>query len=376
MILRDARRKLVEREQASELILISIISFAATVVLVRLFLELTGYPQVGGGTLHIAHLLWGGLALFIAVMLLLIWDNPEIMYVSAVLNGVGAGLFMDEVGKFITQNNDYFFPAAAPIIYSFFLLFGVIYALVKRPDPNEPRRAILLALEQLQDAVYADIDEEEGRQLLAKLEIARNHPRPEIAALADLLWDYVVAGNVPFKDYSPSFLQRFSTWFHTFMTKKLGRKWHRWLIILVLLINAVSSLAVLIFFAWVAISPEMSKNDFLAWMMKQAQQADAGGIMVQWVHAGLEVTVGLVALVAVLAILMHREKLGMTLALIEGILALTVLQVVTFYMDQFTAIVPTLFQFFVMILVVSYQRWYFVDSPEKARAYFSQYSRH
>ena len=110
------RRTLVEREQASELILLSVISFAATVVLVRLFLELTGYPQVGGGSLHIAHLLWGGLALFIAAIITLIWDNPGVLYLSAIFSGVGVGLFMDEVGKFITQNNDYFFPAAAPII--------------------------------------------------------------------------------------------------------------------------------------------------------------------------------------------------------------------------------------------------------------------
>ena len=32
----------------------------ATILLTRLYLELTGYPQIGGGDLHIAHALWGG----------------------------------------------------------------------------------------------------------------------------------------------------------------------------------------------------------------------------------------------------------------------------------------------------------------------------
>ena len=359
------RHALVEREQASTLILISVITFAATVVLVRLFLELTGYPQVGGSTLHIAHLLWGGLALFAAVTILLIWDNPGVMYLAAFLNGVGAGLFMDEVGKFITQNNDYFFPAAAPIIYAFFLAFGVVYLLVRRPDPEDPRRAILLALEQLQDAVYADLDEVEGRELLEKLELARQHPRPEIARLADLLWGYVAAGNVPFSDYQPSLLQRISTRFYEIM-HRLGRVRHRWLILAALLINAVSSLAALVFFAWVAISPQATQDDLLTWMVAQAQKADAGGVVMQWVHAGLESAVGVVALAAFVAILFRQERAGMTLALLGSILALTVLQVVTFYMDQFTAVIPTLFQFLVMVLVISYQRWYLTRPSQRA----------
>ena len=37
-----------------------VVSFASTVAITRYYLELTGYPQVGGGELHIAHLLWVG----------------------------------------------------------------------------------------------------------------------------------------------------------------------------------------------------------------------------------------------------------------------------------------------------------------------------
>src|SRR5881409_888972 len=35
-----------------------LVSAIATVVVIRIFLEATGYPQLGGGGLHIAHVLW------------------------------------------------------------------------------------------------------------------------------------------------------------------------------------------------------------------------------------------------------------------------------------------------------------------------------
>ena len=51
------------REGAERSLLLVIISFTIAVVGTRWFLDLTGYPQVGGGELHIAHMLWGGLLL-------------------------------------------------------------------------------------------------------------------------------------------------------------------------------------------------------------------------------------------------------------------------------------------------------------------------
>jgi hypothetical protein len=91
--------KLVERENAVRYMMISLFSSVATVSLVRVFLALTGYPQIGSGTLHIAHVLWGGLILYIAAILPLIYLNPRLHTVGAILSGVGVGLFIDEVGK-------------------------------------------------------------------------------------------------------------------------------------------------------------------------------------------------------------------------------------------------------------------------------------
>lgn len=158
------------RGGAEEYLWYTLLSFAFTVTLVRLFLEFTGYPQFGGGEIHIAHVLWGGLALFSAVLLSLILTNRWAYSLSAILAGIGVGLFIDEVGKFITQNNDYFYPAAAPIIYAFFLLVVWLYLHVRRPPALSIREELYRALGEMGEVLDHDLESEERKNLEKRLE--------------------------------------------------------------------------------------------------------------------------------------------------------------------------------------------------------------
>ena len=47
--------------EAGNLLESFLVSAVASVLAIRSFLYLTGYPQLSGRGLHIAHLLWGGL---------------------------------------------------------------------------------------------------------------------------------------------------------------------------------------------------------------------------------------------------------------------------------------------------------------------------
>lgn len=117
---------------AERSLLIMLMGFALSVIGTRWFLALTGFPRIGGGDLHLAHALWGGALLFVGALLPLVWGGRRVHDVAAASVGVGMGLFIDEVGKFITTRNDYFYPAAAPIIYSTFLLSTVLFLWVRR----------------------------------------------------------------------------------------------------------------------------------------------------------------------------------------------------------------------------------------------------
>ena len=48
-----------------------LVSAVTAMLAIRLFLRLTGYPQLGGGPLHIAHMLWGGLLMLTAIVIML-----------------------------------------------------------------------------------------------------------------------------------------------------------------------------------------------------------------------------------------------------------------------------------------------------------------
>ena len=87
----------VQRNRAEMYMLTLLVCFGLSVAMTRLFLELSGYPQLGNSELHIAHVLWGGLLLFAGVLVLLMFANSWALYTGAVLGGVGMGLFMDEM---------------------------------------------------------------------------------------------------------------------------------------------------------------------------------------------------------------------------------------------------------------------------------------
>ena len=94
-----------------------IVAAVASVLAIRWFLALTGFPKLGDGGVHIAHMLWGGALMLVALLLLFAYLDRPIQHVAAIVAGLGFGTFIDEIGKFVTADNDYFFRPAVALIY-------------------------------------------------------------------------------------------------------------------------------------------------------------------------------------------------------------------------------------------------------------------
>jgi hypothetical protein len=94
----------------------------AAVLLIRFVLRITDFPQLGGGHLHVGHVLWGGIMMTASMLILLSYLDRGSVELAAILGGIGFGTFIDEVGKFVTKDNDYFFRPSIAVIYVAFIL--------------------------------------------------------------------------------------------------------------------------------------------------------------------------------------------------------------------------------------------------------------
>jgi hypothetical protein len=149
---------------------------------IRWFLAVTGYPQLAANGLHIAHMLWGGLLLIVAVLLLVAFLDRTVGYLAAVVAGLGFGTFIDEIGKFVTADNDYFYRPAVALVYAaFVIVFLVARAFVGQHQITQ-REAIANALHQLAAFATGPIEPDDRARISRLLALA--DPKSERTRLA------------------------------------------------------------------------------------------------------------------------------------------------------------------------------------------------
>jgi hypothetical protein len=163
-----------------------LVSAVAAVLSIRLFLQLTGYPRLGGYGLHIAHMLWGGLLMGVAIIILVSYIGKTTQRWAAIAGGLGFGIFIDEIGKFVTADNDYFFEPAVALMYVVFVLIFLATSVIHSRPRYAPKEYLMNALQKVEELVMQDLDAEEKREALALLRKC-DPEDPIVASLTQLL---------------------------------------------------------------------------------------------------------------------------------------------------------------------------------------------
>lgn len=349
----------VKRHRAERYVLVSLVTFALTVVTVRGILKLTGYAQLGNDTVHIAHVLWGGLALFAAALLFLIVANRWAMALGAVLSGGGMGLFIDEVGKFITQSNDYFTPAAAPIIYALFLATVLVYLRVRRPPGRDPRGEMYRALEQMSGVLDHEMSPHDLTELLQRLdEVRRSSPNPAVQRLATALLDFVEVEAPSIIEPRPGRMQRMATHVRRWARRVFTRPRLRAFLMFALAAGGVYAVLEIALLAFLALAPASGATNVLRGLVSPGELAALGDKIWFSVRAVLEGAVGLASLAGAVLLGLGRERRGLGIAVAGLIIDLTVVNLLVFYQDQAKALITTFLQYLVLVALFSYRRIY------------------
>ncbi len=346
------------RFRADRYLTLTLLSFTLSVMVTRLFLYLTGYPRLGTGTLHIAHVLWGGLLLFAAALLPLVWANRWVYTAGALLAGVGVGLFIDEVGKFITQTNDYFYPAAAPIIYAVLLLTALLLLQVHRARASGARLDLYHALEMLEEVLEHDVDPEEQRELMERLERAAGDSRqPDLSRLAAHLLSFLRDEQLRLAPAVPDVWQRLAQGWAAIEGRWLPRRRLRLVIVAGLTgLGAVALLQLARLLAAVR-SPEVLAG-LVENLFRLGQVSDSVGLSWFLARVALEGAVGLLLWLAAVVILVGREHGGFRLAGLALLLSLTTVDLLLFYFEQFSTFGLAALQALLLLGVWHYQRRY------------------
>lgn len=214
----------------------------SAILTIRLFLHMTGYPQIGNGTLHIAHMLWGGLLMLVSIVMLIAFIGRRTELWAAILGGAGFGTFIDEVGKFVTKDNDYFFEPSVAIMYMVFILMVLAVHMIRSGWTFTKREYLINALRGLEEAALRDLDEDEKRRALMFLAKSDSED-PLTSPVREL-----IINTTPIPTRSPGIYIRLKRRFVEFYGRVAGSRYFRAGIVIFFLLQLSATLGYVAFF--------------------------------------------------------------------------------------------------------------------------------
>ena len=351
------QRRLVRRVYSERYLLITLVSFALSVSAIRVFLEITDYPQIGSDALHISHVLWGGLLLFASSLLPLIFVNKRILDISALLSGIGVGLFIDEVGKFITQTNNYFYPAAAPIIYVFFLLTIQIYRMIRKPIKNDLRTNLFHTLEEFEKVLEGDLSDIEKEKIINRMEaVDFVSEDKDLLILKEMFVLFLMDPSRPFVEHDPDIFEKAANWFSCF-EKTIFEKEKFYICLRLLWVFLGFILVAQPLFLVSGIDEPNHISGLLKNLVDSSLLLSENFNLFGFIRIALQVISGVGLWVCALFYKVEKGIKWISVAHLILLIVLTVVNSLVFFYDQFSTIIFVMIEFLVFLLTTRFLSW-------------------
>ncbi len=211
----------------------------STILGVRLFLEIAGYPQVGGSQLHVAHVLYGGILMLAGILMLIIFLNHGAETLAVVVAGAGFGLFIDEVGKFVTKDNNYFFRPAVAIMYVIFVAIFLASRYILTYRHFTRTEYLMNSINEMEELPRHNM-KQDTRGALIRL-LSRYETEDRLAAgLKQILVDTSVS---PAGD--PGFYQHWKDRLHSGYRKVVATRWFQPAVIVFFVLQLIAAMGII-----------------------------------------------------------------------------------------------------------------------------------
>lgn len=296
--------------QAGDLFEIFLISAVVSLISIRVYLSVTGYPQLGSGDFHIAHMLWGGFGMLVALLSLFTILNNEIKFFGAILGGIGFGTFIDELGKFITSDNNYFFQPSIALIYVIFVLIFLLARVLEKNQKLSDKEYIVNTLEIVKDIFSHDFDNDDKKRALKFLHQIDSKD-PFIKDLRELIERVKID-----TDDETEVFKNVKRYFRRFYRNLIGKNWFKILFFSFFVTGGLFNLI----------------RGFYYFGFSQSIDFWSGGYIFSAAFSGLLIIIGLISL--------QNSRLSAYLWFKKGVLiSLLLTQFFLFYKDQMSALV-------------------------------------
>lgn len=160
---------LTKRVNASNLLLDFLIWALLSLFGTRLFLVIFNNPEIGRGNWHIAHVLWGGLAMLVGIIIFIVYYGKKSIRYASIFAGIGWGMFIDEIGKYVTRDNNYWFRPAIIFIYISFVFLFFLYRILEKKSRQNRSSLWHELLEDCEEIFNNDLEKNEKKELLLKI---------------------------------------------------------------------------------------------------------------------------------------------------------------------------------------------------------------